>query len=272
MGYRDGAIRGSTNSPYGYTRFLDKAGWAWEFLRRNPEFRRLAKTRKQKMSVHSIADNLRWICCDACERWLDSFGLLFFDEPDHSALEASIFWHPQTYPAIVRSSVRRPPFINLHDRFRLPHAKCDVTILKMPDSIEHVRIRHGTQSLQLLCHGLTLLTHEDHLLCYEIEGLRHINAQTHTLQRFYALYVKQHLPRRLYEILTRTERLTFILRALDVHLQDATYREIAEILFGIKRVKEDWSNPNNCLRDQTRRAVRMGEDLMQGGYKKFLMK
>jgi hypothetical protein len=67
----------------------------------------------------------------------------------------------------------------------------------------------------------------------------------------------------------RHERLVLMLRALDGHLTDAPYREIAEALFGAQRVqREAWKT--SSLRDQTIRLVKGGVDLMRAGYRKLL--
>jgi hypothetical protein len=66
-------------------------------------------------------------------------------------------------------------------------------------------------------------------------------------------------------------RVFSLLRALDGHLGGASYRKIAERLFGTARVA---ANPwkTSSLRDATIRLVRGGVALMRGGYRKFLKK
>lgn len=66
-------------------------------------------------------------------------------------------------------------------------------------------------------------------------------------------------------------RVFSLLRALDDHLDGASYRQIAERLFGKSRVAADpWKT--SSLRDATIRLVRGGVALMRGGYRKFLKK
>ncbi len=67
----------------------------------------------------------------------------------------------------------------------------------------------------------------------------------------------------------RRDRLILILRALDGHLAEASYREIAKVLFGADRVeREAWKT--SSLRDRTIRLVKGGLSLMQAGYRKLL--
>ena len=73
-------------------------------------------------------------------------------------------------------------------------------------------------------------------------------------------------------ILPQSQRDHFVLslRALDAKLEHATYRDIAKVLFGVKRVP-DRSWKTHDLRDRTIRIVRLGLDLMQGGYHRLLL-
>ncbi|WP_349543712.1 DUF2285 domain-containing protein [Bradyrhizobium sp. ARR65] len=67
----------------------------------------------------------------------------------------------------------------------------------------------------------------------------------------------------------RRERLVLALRALDGHMDGASYRVIAEVLFGRKRIPERvWKTYD--LRSRTIRLVQAGLALMRGGYRALL--
>ena len=67
----------------------------------------------------------------------------------------------------------------------------------------------------------------------------------------------------------RRERLALALRALDGHIDGASYRVIAEVLFGRKRIPERaWKTDE--LRSRTIRLVQAGLALMRGGYRDLL--
>jgi hypothetical protein len=67
----------------------------------------------------------------------------------------------------------------------------------------------------------------------------------------------------------RRRRLTLALRALDARMDGSTYREIAEVLFGARRISErDWRTHD--LRNRTIRLVQSGFALMRGGYRALL--
>ena len=68
----------------------------------------------------------------------------------------------------------------------------------------------------------------------------------------------------------RRDRLILALRALDGRLDDATYREIASVLFGDADLSErGWKSHD--LRDRTIRLVRFGLGMMRSGYRRLLL-
>jgi hypothetical protein len=66
----------------------------------------------------------------------------------------------------------------------------------------------------------------------------------------------------------RRQRLRLALRALDGRLAKATYRELAQVLFGGPQDSDHWKTHE--LRDRTIRLVRTGRELMRGGYRALL--
>jgi hypothetical protein len=67
----------------------------------------------------------------------------------------------------------------------------------------------------------------------------------------------------------RRERLGAAIRALDAHAAGNTYRAIAEVLFGKKRIP-DRAWKTHDLRNRTVRLVQSGLALMRGGYLQLL--
>lgn len=67
----------------------------------------------------------------------------------------------------------------------------------------------------------------------------------------------------------RRQRLALALRALDASVEGNSYRAIAEVLFGAKRIPERaWKTHD--LRNRTVRLVQSGLALMRGGYRQLL--
>lgn len=67
----------------------------------------------------------------------------------------------------------------------------------------------------------------------------------------------------------RLDRTTLALRALDGHAAGASYRALAEVLFGPQRVgAHAWKT--SSVRDATIRLVRSGMSMMRGNYRRLL--
>jgi hypothetical protein len=64
-------------------------------------------------------------------------------------------------------------------------------------------------------------------------------------------------------------RLTLMVRALDGHLADASYREIADALFGTEAVKR-YAWKTSSIRGQTIRLVKDAIGITRGGYRELL--
>ena len=65
------------------------------------------------------------------------------------------------------------------------------------------------------------------------------------------------------------QRLTLMIRALDAHLADASYREIAAALYGAEAVAR-YAWKTSSIRGQTIRLVQDAVRMMRGGYRELL--
>jgi hypothetical protein len=61
------------------------------------------------------------------------------------------------------------------------------------------------------------------------------------------------------------------LAALDRRMEGRSYREIAIFLYGEKPVLDDWTNPNQTMKNRVIRSVKRGQRMMNGGYRKLLL-
>ena len=79
----------------GYSRSMPSAAWAWEFLRRNQDYRadyeRARKTLPTRQTLET--GSVFYIANDAQES-ARQWGLLSFADPNKAALDADVFWHP----------------------------------------------------------------------------------------------------------------------------------------------------------------------------------
>lgn len=239
---RPGALRAPGALPAGGHRSV--ADYAWEFLRRNPDYR---------------ADFLRSAAGEGTERdALDPrWGLRFPADPASSAENAEVFWRPEIAPGVV---------VPLDDGGAEPGPEIPrlrtVGPLKRGDDGLHLRMDGG---LQLLLRGgarpagpLVVILAFDHDF-----GLR-----VRAAQALHRAVTGGQPPR---SRLTAAQRLRLdrSLQALDGSLDRESYRAIAQTLFGAAVVeRESWKT--SSVRGVTIRLVSTGRALMRGGYLKLL--
>lgn len=98
----------------------------------------------------------------------------------------------------------------------------------------------------------------------------HFDARAHAARRLWLALNGRPAGPPFYELSAqRRQRLALALRALDARLDGSTYRMIAEVLFGAKRIPERaWKTHD--LRNRTIRLVQTGLALMHGGYRELL--
>ncbi len=251
---------------YAYAAGLDRPGWAWEFLRRHPNYQLEWQTHKANVPKPRLHQTGASYCClqqncVAAEQW----GLALFIDPQVTALEVGIHWHSDV---MVREvfCIAKPANDNKIAIANILSFNGRAHVLSF-QGIEHVIIQRGVISARLAVKGRSLLKGDCHLI-YQIEGLARLNLVHQTLLNLCRLKTES----RFSEIaLGQTElRLRECLVALDGHLAGRTYRDIAEVLYGPERVKEVWTNETRYLKDKVRRAVAAGIEYMNGGYLKLL--
>ncbi len=233
----DSPGRAHVRGPVGY----NAADYAWEFLRRNPDYRAEFEHRARHSHDDSLAIDPRW-------------GLRFAADPTSKAPEAEVFWRPDVAPGIVL-----PLEADERGEARPWRPLQTVGNARQAEDGWHLRLRNG---LQLLLRGearpdgplVVVLTFDRDY------GLRLRAAQA--LNRTAGPPKTRLTP-------ARRRRLDQALRALDGALEKASYRTIAQSLFGEAAVeREPWKTAS--VRDTTIRLVRAGEGLMRGGYLKLL--
>jgi hypothetical protein len=189
----------------------------------------------------------------------------FAHDPQGSFDEQTIFWAPEALPAVVpiiQSASGSQP-----DRAALPLADLDPddvrqasdgwhAVLRIDGTQHHIWLKEAPRSGAVYAAELPLDAD------FEIRA-----DASHRLWR--ALNGRR--PGSLFHQLSaqRRDRLAMSLRALDGHMDGASYRTIAEVMFGRRRIPERaWKTHE--LRSHTIRLVKSGLKLMRGGYRALL--
>jgi hypothetical protein len=131
---------------------------------------------------------------------------------------------------------------------------------------QHVILNRGTTQMHLVAGGHAVVI-APVILGLRIERSADIGATAQRLARLERLLSarpdKEFLP-----WTAQTLWLRDALIALDGHCAGATLRQIAAVIYGRRRVEEDW--PGKGLRQRVRRARERGLALCHGGYRDLL--
>lgn len=225
---------------YLYVLHLDGLALAWEYLRRNPDYR-LDWLRRHRRSQ---------VAQEAAHRW----GLRLLENPALDARDAHPAWLPG-HAAVVQLYPDADPPPNaaafafwcipgykqlLHDGTKL------VLIARSPGRCLRFLLTSGVKEGVPVVHahrGGVVLHMRKHVLTSKLADVR---------------------PRP-----TRAELLElYTLQALDATLAGASVREVAKGLFGADTVAADW-HADGDLRARVRRLVRRGKALTRGGYRRL---
>lgn len=245
------AVHWHPSAAYLYVLHLDGPALAWEYLRRNPEYRRVWQ-RHRRRPQHEA------------HRW----GLRLLEDPTRDARDAHPDWFPdpssvvQVYPdadpttdALLFQLWRIPGRKHLtHDGKRL------VLTTQLVDRMLRMTISPALEDGMAYAYAVRAGCQlRECWRAIEVE-LAALDPATATVERT-ALATGR--PGRTSILHMRT------LQALDGTLAGASQRGVAEVLYGITAVAERWYEDGD-LRAQVRRLIRRGQTLMDGGYQRLL--
>jgi hypothetical protein len=144
-----------------------------------------------------------------------------------------------------------------------------VALLRLRDVEQHVLFCAGDRRLQIAITGVGVLGRV-WVLANVIVASGLLEQRLELLRRFADLAKTGTLAPRLFRPMPHSRRLHVVLQALDGALARASQRDIAIAVLGVERVKADWADPSDSMRNFVRAAIRRGTALMKTGYRKLL--
>ncbi|ESQ97729.1 TPA: DUF2285 domain-containing protein [Pseudomonas aeruginosa] len=233
---------------YLYVLHLDDLALAWEYLRRNPEYRRDWHNRQRRP--------------EAAQHW----GLRLLEDPDLDARDAQPAWFPDP-PELIHlyPDVDPMPDSAAFDFWRISGSKglihdgrrlllmarwpcCCLRLAVAPDLEQGMAYVHAVRACARPCTHYCVLAAELDKLAVAADAAP------------FAATLCRPSPAVLLELHT--------LQALDATLAGASLREVAVGLFGAAMVTGGW-HADGGLRSKVRRLVRRGRTLMLGGYRRL---
>jgi len=184
-----------------------------------------------------------------------------FVDPALTAPDAPICWLAHAGSAVLDALAKRPQ-PGIPADLVLADLRCIRHVVIGPGNTEHLLIRTSERSLtiRLTGHRASLAPVR---LTFLVPGLSSVKETAAILTPLPDLLTMR--PR--WRKRTREQELmrdAFI--ALDGRSVGASHRETAEVIFGVKRVREEWSGKGGWLKERMRRALAKGQALCDGGY------
>ena len=243
------AVHWHPSAAYLYVLHLDGPALAWEYLRRNPEYRR-AWQRHRRRPRHEA---LRW-------------GLRLLEDPTRDARDAHPDWFPDP-SSVVQVYPDTDPTADalLFQLWRFPGRK----------HLTHdgKRLLLTTQLVdRMLRMAISPALEDGMAYAYAVRAGCQLRERWRAIEADLAMFDAASAHRSAIAI-GRPGRTAILhmrtLQALDGTLAGSSQRALAEVLFGITAVAERWSNDSD-LRAQVRRLIRRGQTLMGGEYRHLL--
>ena len=250
----------SDPASYRWMSTLSNLAWAWEFLRRDPGYRRAYNSAVADTPIgDALAD-------DPALR----FGLLRFDDPDHDALMANVFWRMAACLEVLPLATAPMRRGTAASTLNLANLQCRTTVCPLDaEQRQDVLFTQDGRFLQLAVFGEVPLA-EALLLTPALPSPGNADSRLLAVRRLTDLVKHGWMRPMLYPRERRAERLLHVVQALDGWQAEASHRDIGIALYGEARIERDWRDPRDHLRDQVRRAIRHGRHLMADGYRRFL--
>ena len=243
------AVHWHPSAAYLYVLHLDGPALAWEYLRRNPEYR-FAWQHHRHRPQHDA------------QRW----GLRLLEDPARDARDAHPDWFPdpasvvQVYPdADPTDDALLFQLWHIHGRKQLMH---DGKRLLLTTQLVNRKLRMT----------ISPALEDGMAYAYAVRAGRQLRERWRAIEADLAMLdansahhsaIATDRPGRTAMLHMRT------LQALDGTLAGASQRGVAEVLFGISAVAVRWHDDSD-LRAQVRRLIRRGQTLMGGGYRHLL--
>lgn len=234
----------------------DRSLFAWEWLRRDPGYRRAAARALAQDTGEARDDPV------AAE-----FGLVRFEDPNLGVPKARPLWRSEVDPYVL--AVRRGSGTRAGDAFA-PGRLGDLATVVQTEGTEHLLLSDGLRALRL-DGPVGLFSVGPACLRYSLEGLVTAEPPVMTLRRFLALCRTHRFGRSLHRPEPRARRWILMLRAWDGLSAGAGQREIAAVLLSRSVAQARWRSREPSVRSQVQRLVGGARQMAMGGYRRLLL-
>jgi hypothetical protein len=233
---------------------------AWEWLRRQPEYRSAALrsgARQAQLSLGVAPEQ------PPAARW----GLHLFEDPCLPAVLARPMWRSERHPLVLRAMAEAAD------------ADADAFVLERVGrlarvaggaGVERLLLSDGWRSVRMDVRGTSLLNGPVRLT-YELAGIAAAREKLRVLRRFLALASANAFSRPLHSPPRGSRRQVLLLRAADALREGADQRAIAAGLLSGRAAEARWRVNAPSLRSQVQRLVRGARQMSDGAFWTLLL-
>jgi hypothetical protein len=238
----------------------DSAGWAGEWLRRNPAF--IADAERApcfaQPIVRHVDDGVQVVTCEkSCP--LARWGL----HCCHMEENPVFFWQPHVNPLVL--TLEAEIASTAPDAFDLRRCSLFKAALRGTEQT-HLLFSDGARTLQIVVKGDIALDSPMVFRC-ALSGWQAFETKPLSLRRLCCLYRQGRLIKSLYPKEQKAHRWIEMLRAWDGVQTGAKQREITTVIYGDRAAREDW---DSGYRTRMQRLIRSSSQMVGGGYLNLL--
>lgn len=251
-----------SSEAYRYLHSATRADLAWEWLRRDPDYRRLAPSAWQQAAGGvAIIEAAAPKCA---ERW----GCLHVPDVDLRFTDTPILWSAEIDTSVLQVAAS-PASGRDCSAFSLRQWGAIATMVICSQGRESLLLRDAGRSLRMNVVSGSLLNGPVSLL-HDFAWVDDIESAIAASRRFLYLcrtgrFLASSVPAD-----QTTRRLIRALRAHDALVGGASIREVGVMLFGIDRVRAEWPGTGEALKSQCRRLIALSRFMVSGGYRRLL--
>ena len=235
---------------------VERAGFAWEWLRRQADYEAAARR---------ALDG-----CEKCQHLEDKRALAWnlhaFEDPDLAAPEARPVWSAAAHPWVVEATAQSwNADEDVLDLQRLGALARIVT----STAAERLLLSDGFRSIRLDLHG-SGIGRSAVRLSYELAGIDSLARPLLILRRLRALALSGRFRASLHPKSCRAQRLVQVLRAHDAIRAGASQAEMAQVLLRQTLERSRWRIHSPSIRSRAQRLVRAAKAMESGGFWRLL--
>ncbi len=260
---------GAYRARYNYIAYLSRRDWAYEYLRRVPAFEVAAwKAQESALSRMTACHRISLLKMRRPQPEAEAWGLKFFPNPAVHAPKAKVFWNDLAHSEKVHVNVVDRKSDEPNRIFDQTIAKCRIEHLVDWEKREHLIVRGKGCSIQVRCHGLSLLRTAPVKMSFDVDDLEEIDRYARILEQS-KLVFGDHVASPP-EFTRKAALMRNGLIALDGRRAGLTDRQIASIIEGTETVEAGVAKGDRSLIRRVRTYRDKAYALCEGGFRDLL--